>query len=304
VSESSPLVSIGIPTYNRPEGLARALASALAQTYPNVEIIVSDNASPVDALFNTWPPANGKAVHLIRQPTNIGAEANFCAVLEAATGEYFMWLADDDWIDPNYVAEGVAFLKQWRGYVLVAGKPIFYGAAGAFDVPSTTLEQNRPDDRVLAYYAGVGENPVFYGVARRADWLRLPIKKQVGSDWHMVAGLASLGRIKTLETTHIHRSAGGMSEDPALLAARYGLQGNHHAVIARDTVTEILWRTAVHRAIPLHRRFPLALRAYLALYERWCMWDTEQPSIKRRIELKLHRWALAWMRRSLSAGAE
>ena len=40
------LVSIGLPTYNRPENLEKALKCITNQTYKNIEIIVSDNASP------------------------------------------------------------------------------------------------------------------------------------------------------------------------------------------------------------------------------------------------------------------
>ena len=46
MQESTPLVTVGIPTYNRPEGLERTLACITQQTYPNLEIIISDNCSP------------------------------------------------------------------------------------------------------------------------------------------------------------------------------------------------------------------------------------------------------------------
>ena len=42
---SSPLVTVGIPTYNRPEGLEKTLISIINQTYTNLVIIVSDNCS-------------------------------------------------------------------------------------------------------------------------------------------------------------------------------------------------------------------------------------------------------------------
>jgi glycosyltransferase involved in cell wall biosynthesis len=44
--ENEPLVSVGIPCYNRPEGLKRTLECITGQTYKNLEIIVSDNCSP------------------------------------------------------------------------------------------------------------------------------------------------------------------------------------------------------------------------------------------------------------------
>ncbi|MBD1212120.1 MAG: glycosyltransferase, partial [Dolichospermum circinale Clear-D4] len=42
---TQPLVSVIIPTYNRPEYLKQAINSAVQQTYENIEIIVCDNCS-------------------------------------------------------------------------------------------------------------------------------------------------------------------------------------------------------------------------------------------------------------------
>jgi glycosyltransferase involved in cell wall biosynthesis len=268
-----PLVTIGIPTYNRPEGLSKALTSAVTQTYGNVEIIVSDNATPngLQPLEAGYP--NGHILHIHRQPENVGAEANFRYVLEQATGEYFMWLADDDWIEPNYVAECVAYLQQWRGFALVAG------ASTLGD--STTIEHARAGGRLLEYYAGVGENSAFYGIARRSLWLGLTEHTGLGADWHMMAEIAFNGMIQTLKTTAIHRAPDGASSS---------LPANAHRQIARDAFRH------TYRLGGLR----LAARVYLILYARWCMFDAKQPSIPRRIELKLHRWALAWMSRPLS----
>jgi glycosyltransferase involved in cell wall biosynthesis len=45
-----PLVSVGIPTYNRPEGLRRTIEGIRHQTHTNLEIIVSDNCTPGDEI--------------------------------------------------------------------------------------------------------------------------------------------------------------------------------------------------------------------------------------------------------------
>lgn len=47
-----------------------------------------------------------------RNASNIGAAANFEAALRHADAEYFMWLADDDWIDPNYVDRCLKYLER------------------------------------------------------------------------------------------------------------------------------------------------------------------------------------------------
>jgi glycosyltransferase involved in cell wall biosynthesis len=96
--EANPLVSIGLPTYNRPELLARALDCLVNQTYRNLEIVISDNASPdpnVEVIAKTYC-ARDKRIRYIRNPENIGAVRNFWSVLRSSSGSYFMWAADDD----------------------------------------------------------------------------------------------------------------------------------------------------------------------------------------------------------------
>ena len=94
----NPLVSIGLPTYNRPQQLCRALASITAQTYPHFEVIVSDNCSPgpeTQAVAEQFMAADSR-IRYIRQPRNIGMFHNFKFVFDQSHGQYFAWLADDD----------------------------------------------------------------------------------------------------------------------------------------------------------------------------------------------------------------
>src|SRR5229473_2324672 len=103
---SAPLVTIGLPTYNRASELKRAVESVLAQDYSNLELVISDNASTDDTqLVCERFCAQDNRIRYIRQPTNRGAAANFHEVLQRAGGEFFMWLGDDDWLDSSYVAQ-------------------------------------------------------------------------------------------------------------------------------------------------------------------------------------------------------
>jgi glycosyltransferase involved in cell wall biosynthesis len=97
-----PLVTIGIPTYNRADYLQQALRSALDQTYPNLEIIVSDNCS-TDATAAVVAGFADPRIRRFRQPTNIGGQNNVNFCLSQAWGAYFLLLHDDDLIDPDFV---------------------------------------------------------------------------------------------------------------------------------------------------------------------------------------------------------
>jgi glycosyltransferase involved in cell wall biosynthesis len=109
-----PLVSVGVPTYNRPKGLSRTLSCITGQTYRNLEIILSDNASPGDEIEQVVREftATDSRIHYYRQPQNVGSFLNFKFVLKHATGKYFMWAADDDEWDPRFVEVCVSLLEQ------------------------------------------------------------------------------------------------------------------------------------------------------------------------------------------------
>jgi hypothetical protein len=91
-----PLLSIGVPVYNGERYLAEALESALAQDHPNLELLISDNAS-TDATPEICARFEGDArVRYSRSPETTEPVANFARVLGMARGEYFTWLAHDD----------------------------------------------------------------------------------------------------------------------------------------------------------------------------------------------------------------
>lgn len=113
-----PLVSIGIPSYNRPEGLRKALECFTKQTYGNLEIIVSDNCSSddptelVESLARKDP-----RVKYYRQPRNLGMKSNGDFLFQKATGKYFILGSDDDWWNPDFVSELVKAILSEEGAV-------------------------------------------------------------------------------------------------------------------------------------------------------------------------------------------
>src|SRR5439155_795378 len=116
--DMNPMVTIGIPTFNRPHLLARALRSVARQDYPNLEVLVADNATPGDETPRVVDSFMASIPNLkyIKHARDIGSFHNFMFLLRAAEGEYFMWLADDDEVSPNYVSSLVVLL----GRVLIA----------------------------------------------------------------------------------------------------------------------------------------------------------------------------------------
>jgi glycosyltransferase involved in cell wall biosynthesis len=100
-----PLVSVGIPSYNRPQGLDRLLSSITKQTVDNIEILISDDCSPnsvVKGILEEFA-ARDRRIRFFRQPRNIGLIANHQFVRDQARGKYFMWAHDDDEFPADYI---------------------------------------------------------------------------------------------------------------------------------------------------------------------------------------------------------
>jgi glycosyltransferase involved in cell wall biosynthesis len=111
---SLPVVSIGLPTYNRPELLASVLEDFRRQTFADFELIVSDNASPDPAVARLCErvAAEDARVRYVRQDKDIGMMENFWFVYHQARAPYFMWASDDDVWPLDFLARGVAALER------------------------------------------------------------------------------------------------------------------------------------------------------------------------------------------------
>lgn len=98
------LVTICVPTIGRIEYLIQALDSALQQTYPNIEILVLDNASPPQTKewLVSWV-AEHRQIRLLRSDERLPMFANFNRGLRAASGDYITYFHDDDRYLPRFV---------------------------------------------------------------------------------------------------------------------------------------------------------------------------------------------------------
>ena len=102
----SPLVSVIVPTYNNEAQIAGTLRSIVAQDYPNIEIIVVNDASD-DATEETARSVLhecGRRVSIIRHSENRGVSSARNTGLDAAEGEYVWFCDGDDLVERNFVS--------------------------------------------------------------------------------------------------------------------------------------------------------------------------------------------------------
>lgn len=106
------LVSIIIPTFDRPRYLQEAIDAALAQTYLEIEVLVFDNGSLEETLAVGEAAARRDArVRFRRNERNLGMSGNFNALAAAARGEFLVAIGDDDRLLPEFVARLVDVMR-------------------------------------------------------------------------------------------------------------------------------------------------------------------------------------------------
>jgi glycosyltransferase involved in cell wall biosynthesis len=113
---ASPRVSVVIPTYNRRRFVAEAVESALAQDYPDLEVIVVDDGSS-DGTAESLSRF-GCAIRYVRQE-NRGASAARNHGIRLATGEYIAFLDSDDLYLPDKVRSQVDYFQRHPDVLLL-----------------------------------------------------------------------------------------------------------------------------------------------------------------------------------------
>ena len=116
----SPRVSIVIPTYNSADYVDHMMESVLAQTYDDLEIVISDHSSTDGTWDALQKYADLPTVTLLQTESGGGAKRNWQRVTDAAHGELIKLVCADDLIYPTCVAEQVAALDANPSAVLAA----------------------------------------------------------------------------------------------------------------------------------------------------------------------------------------
>ena len=118
MSASPPLVSIGLLTYNSSSTLRRALDALVAQDYPNIEMIIFDDASSDDSYSICLEYAERhEFIRVHRNPENLGVKGNLFQLRKETRGEYFLWACPDDWWTPDFISTLVTSIESTAGSI-------------------------------------------------------------------------------------------------------------------------------------------------------------------------------------------
>lgn len=105
-------VTVAIPTYNRAELLKGCIESVLAQDFPDLQLLVLDNASSDDTSSVVRSLAKDQRITYIRHESNIGFARNWDYIIEANKSQYLTIVPDDDLILPGFISASVQALDE------------------------------------------------------------------------------------------------------------------------------------------------------------------------------------------------
>jgi len=166
---SAPLVSVVITTYNRPRYLSHALQSAVDQTYPHLDILVSDNQSNPEqyaSIASIVSSFNDDRIRLVQRPHNVGLQHNNVWALRDATGTYVANLHDDDVWEPTFVEQMVAALEAHPETTMAFCDHYLIDAAG--DILPEQTDENSAHWKRTALTEGVHQPFVRIGLIDRS----------------------------------------------------------------------------------------------------------------------------------------
>lgn len=114
---TTPVLSVCIPSYNRPKQLGRLLASVDCDP-ADIEIVICEDLAPkrleVRAIATAFSDTSPYTTHYHENTNNRGFDGNLRRLVECAFGEYIMFMGDDDLFVPGALSRFIDFLKQNR----------------------------------------------------------------------------------------------------------------------------------------------------------------------------------------------
>jgi abequosyltransferase len=124
------LVSVCIPSYNRPNELNRLLKSVDSISYNQVQIVICEDKAPkrneIRDIVETFRDLSNYHVKYIENEQNLGHGGNFRQCIDNADGEFVIFMGDDDMFIPHELDGYIEYLKENKdcGYILRSSRQV------------------------------------------------------------------------------------------------------------------------------------------------------------------------------------
>lgn len=198
-------VSICIPVYNGEKTIKRAILSAAAQTYDNIEILVIDNCSE-DGTKEVVKSIKDERIVFLQNDSNLGMAGNWNECIKKSTGEYIHFLCADDTIRPDCIRKKVSVMERFSDVVMVTSATALVDENDDF-----IMNRKRYDRNVIIKGYDYGRRSFREGnvFGEPSNILfRKECTEKTGSfstdlhyttDWELWMKIASLGRVAYLK---------------------------------------------------------------------------------------------------------
>lgn len=128
----NPLVTVAVITYNSSRTIIETLESIKSQTYNNICLIVSDDASKDDTvrICQEWIENNSRrffSSDIITSETNTGVSANCNRAMDSCHTDFIKGIAGDDLLMPNCIEDNINYCKQFPETVVVFSRMAVFG---------------------------------------------------------------------------------------------------------------------------------------------------------------------------------
>jgi hypothetical protein len=198
---ANTLVSVGLPVRNGADRIERVVKSVVDQDHENLELVISDNASTDDTeeLCRGLAAQDSRIVYH-RNPVNAGLLNNFIGAMRLATGTFFRWVGDDDWLAPNCLSRSLAAYEADDRLILVTSQMEYIdpdGLTQTAEYDGTALGSDDPVTRFTEMLRLLNESHLLidplYGLFRREIAVRIERRNMLGEDQVFAAKLALAG---------------------------------------------------------------------------------------------------------------
>lgn len=267
-STRAPLVSIGVPVFNGERHVGRAIDSLRQQGFADFEVLLCDNGSTdrTRAICEAYV-AEDERFKYFGSDMNHGPSWNFQRCLDKARGTYFMWLASDDYLDPQYVGTCIEGLEANADAALASGRVVYQSVGRtATSPPIVAAAQDSPLSRILSYALNVGDNGTFYGVYRRKLVANLGLVRILGGDWLWMFEVAAIGKIVACPQVAVYREDSWATTTPGAYYRKISTVSTSGPIsssfprtaIAANMAAAIAWRSTAFAVLGAPKRAALA----------------------------------------------
>ena len=229
-----PKISIGLPIYNGEKFLRKRIENLLSQTFTDFELIISDNASTDNSvkICKEFMKKDSR-IKLYEQDHNIGQFNNYNFLLKNTLGKYFLWVAVDDLLLPEFLEKNLHILETKKNVVTSISKVKMFGDftnSTKEDQNDSIVQKNmkkikkytsrmdcfpvtgKYDYKISNFFKNCRHSQVFYGM-HRTDAIKKCVVTEpfLGQDTFYALSLLRYGDIYVIEDVLMEIFDGGDS---------------------------------------------------------------------------------------------